>query len=189
MGRKNRCGELCDVLETVWSEPGSPVSERYRKATNNYKNQKMKGQKVVNGHHSEAKANFNGETVWLDVNDLGDPVGGDPDELFLLPDRVLTVDSITFREELASVAPAFLSPMTPTTPSSGLPFGATKHILPNSSEQNKCLPHHSLESDDSNRSSVRLLDDTEGLIITRACKGCLWLCKYPIKIRQIVLPC
>ena len=179
MGRKSRFGEVCDVLETVWSEPGSPVNEGYRRS-NNYKNQRIKGQKMPKGH-ARRKPPFDGvDPLWLDINDVCDAVGGDPDELFLLPDRVLTVDSITFREELASVAPAFLSPMTPTNPP-GIAFGV-KQVQPNpsSSDQSRYLPHNSLESNDSNKSSVRLLDDTEGLIITRACKGCLWLCKSQI---------
>ena len=29
MGRRhNKLGQMCDILETVWSEPGSPVDEQ-----------------------------------------------------------------------------------------------------------------------------------------------------------------
>ena len=77
------------------------------------------------------------------------------DQLFLLPARVLAMDSLSFREDVASVAPDFFS----------------SHHLKNSP------PHNSLDSTDSNRSSVRVLEDTEGLVFARASNGCLWLCK------------
>ena len=78
------------------------------------------------------------------------------DQLFLLPARVLAMDSLSFREDVASVAPDFFS----------------SHHLKNSP------PHNSLDSTDSNRSSVRVLEDTEGLVFARASNGCLWLCKF-----------
>ena len=78
------------------------------------------------------------------------------DQLFLLPARVLAMDSYSFREDVASVAPDFFS----------------SHHLKNSP------PHNSLDSTDSNRSSVRVLEDTEGLVFARASNGCLWLCKF-----------
>ena len=78
------------------------------------------------------------------------------DQLFLLPARVLAMDSLSFREDVASVAPDFFS----------------SHHLKNSP------PHNSLDSTDSNRSSVRVLEDTEGLVFARASNGCLWLCKW-----------
>merc|ERR1719189_1959084 len=37
-------------------------------------------------------------------------------------------------------------------------------------------PHNSLDSTDSNKSSVRVLEDTDGLVFARASNGCLWLC-------------
>ena len=77
----------------------------------------------------------------------------DMDQLFLLPDSVLGMDSLSFREDVAAVAPDFIS------------------NLKNSP------PHNSLDSTDSNRSSVRVLEDTEGLVFARASNGCLWLCK------------
>jgi hypothetical protein len=76
------------------------------------------------------------------------------DQFFLLPDRVLAMDSLSFRDDVAAVAPDFL-----------------KHHMKNSP------PHNSLDSTDSNRSSVRVLEDIEGLVFARASNGCLWLCK------------
>lgn len=88
------------------------------------------------------------------------------DQLFLLPDRVLGMDSLSFREDVAAVAPDFL-------------------IL-----NKNYPPHNSLDSTDSNRSSVhRVLEDVEGLVFARASKGCLWLCKIfskpPVKADQL----
>ena len=77
------------------------------------------------------------------------------DQLFLLPDSVLGMDSLSFREDVAAVAPDFLSTHFKNSP-----------------------PHNSLDSTDSNRSSVRVLEDTEGLVFARASNGCLWLCKF-----------
>ena len=84
---------------------------------------------------------------------------GDPDQLFLLPDRVLTMDSLTFREDVASIAPCFI----------------TQNC--NSKMSNSLV--HSRNYDHNNESNklLRVLDDTEGLILTRASNGCLWLCK------------
>ena len=224
MGRRhNKLGQMCDVLETVWSEPGSPVDEQSpsiptNNANNKTKrrmdNQKAKSNKmsklinttsatVTNGNTTKAmktKAFFAALDNMLGQNANMDSPDGDPDEFFLLPDRVLAVDSMTFREELAAVAPAFLSPVTPTTPgSNSRVFGGinghsnntsssfSKHNSGHNNNRNNGfsnahLPHKSSSLDsnrstDSNRSSVRLADDTEGLIITRACNGSLWLCK------------
>ena len=79
----------------------------------------------------------------------------DMDQLFLLPDRVLAMDSLDFREDVAAVAPDFLT----------------------STHLKNTPPHNSLDSTDSNRSSVRVLEDSEGLVFARASNGCLWLCK------------
>ena len=73
----------------------------------------------------------------------------------LLVDRVLGMDSLSFREDVAAVAPDFLSSVH----------------LKNSP------PHNSLDSTDSNKSSARVQDDTDGLVFARASNGCLWLCK------------
>ena len=212
MGRRqNKLGQMCDVLETVWSEPGSPVDEHSpssphhnvinkRMNTKTRKNKMINTTAVTNGNTTKAmktKAFFTALDNMLSHNSNMESPDGDPDELFLLPDRVLAVDSLTFREELAAVAPAFLSPVTPTTPGSGSRlFGGISGHNNNTSSYNKTsntnsrnhgfsnshLPHKSSSLDsnrstDSNRSSVRLADDTEGLIFTRACNGCLWLCK------------
>ena len=220
MGRRhNKLGQMCDVLETVWSEPGSPVDEHSPsiptknvniKTKRRMDNQKAKSNKiskminttsatVTNGNTTKAmktKAFFAALDNMLGQNGNMDSPDGDPDEFFLLPDRVLAVDSMTFREELAAVAPAFLSPVTPTTPGSnsrvfggihdGINNSFSKHNSGhnnrNNGFSNSHLPHKSSSLDsnrstDSNRSSVRLADDTEGLIITRACNGSLWLCK------------
>ncbi len=82
----------------------------------------------------------------------GDSAGGD--ELFLLPESILSMDSASFREDVASVAPSLL-------------------------RQQNNSPHNSLDSTDSAR-SLRLADDTEGLRLARASDGCktLWLCKW-----------
>ena len=74
----------------------------------------------------------------------------------LLVDRVLGMDSLSFREDVAAVAPDFLSSVH----------------LKNSP------PHNSLDSTDSNKSSARVQDDTDGLVFARASNGCLWLCKF-----------
>ena len=67
------------------------------------------------------------ETV---LTDPDSPQSGcDMDQLFLLPDRVLGMDSLSFREDVAAVAPDFL----------------TSVHLKNSP------PHNSLDSTDSNR--------------------------------------
>ena len=224
MGRRqNKLGQMCDVLETVWSEPGSPVDEQCPSIPNSNGNIKNKSRmdnhkvttngrmsKMINTRSSAVATNGNTtksmktkaflaalDTMFSQNENLESPEG-DPDEFFLLPDRVLAVDSLTFREELASVAPDFLSPITPTTPgSSSRVFGGINghnnsphtfgknnsgHNNRNNGFSNSHLPHKSSSLDsnrstDSNRSSVRLADDTEGLIITRACNGSLWLCK------------
>merc|ERR1711935_664110 len=64
------------------------------------------------------------------------------------------MDSLSFREDVAAVAPDFLSSVH----------------LKNSP------PHNSLDSTDSNKSSARVQDDTDGLVFARASNGCLWLC-------------
>lgn len=174
-------------LETVWSEPGSPVGEQPElnpttacpdkdlnlndTVGNNNKHKRTNSTSYYDEALEALLRGFQGEVDGC----CGTP--GDPDQLFLLPDRVLTVDSLTFREELAAVAPSFLSPVTPTAPQpppSGVGFGK----LNNNNNNNP--PHSSLDSTDSNR-SVRLADDTEGLIFTRACNGCLWLCEFTIR--------
>jgi hypothetical protein len=88
------------------------------------------------------------------LDSLSDVTQGDPDQLFLLPDRVLAMDSLTFREDVASVAPSFLTQSM---------LSRSHH--PNSSFQNEPSKPR------------RLLDDTGGLILSKAANGCLWLCK------------
>ena len=99
---------------------------------------------------------------------LLDCLSGDDndDQLFLLPDRVLAMDSISFREDVAGISPSFI-------PGGG--GGA-----------NSQSPHNSLDSTDSNR-SLKPIEESpsvvagtpDGLRMARASNGCgtLWLCK------------
>ena len=93
-------------------------------------------------------------------------------QLFLLPESVLGMDSISFREDVASIAPSFL-------PSNFV-----------TQQQQPCSPHNSLDSTDSNRSLRPIeehplavvgtpTDGHGGLRMARASNGCktLWLCK------------
>jgi hypothetical protein len=75
------------------------------------------------------------------------------------------MDSLSFREDVAAVAPDFLSSVH----------------LKNSP------PHNSLDSTDSNKSSARVQDDTDGLVFARASNGCLWLCKFFFLILSLLL--
>ena len=94
----------------------------------------------------------------------------DNDQLFLLPESVLGMDSISFREDVASIAPSFIPN-----------FGAAV-------TQQPCSPHNSLDSTDSNRSlrpieehphPLAVVGTPDGLRMARASNGCktLWLCK------------
>ena len=95
----------------------------------------------------------------------------DNDQLFLLPESVLGMDSISFREDVASIAPSFIPN-----------FGAAV------TQQLPCSPHNSLDSTDSNRSlrpieehphPLAVVGTPDGLRMARASNGCktLWLCK------------
>ena len=55
---------------------------------------------------SETRASFSGQKSSVDLC----PCSGanDDDELFLLPESVLGMDSISFREDVASIAPNFI---------------------------------------------------------------------------------
>lgn len=198
----------CEVLETVWSEPQSPCEENGNYGGN------CDDQDDCDADDREAHLAIADKTeaffAALDnlllnkSNNNGDSLEVDPDQLFLLPDRVLAVDSLTFREEIAAVAPAFLSPVTPTGGSQAMSqFGARPFNDPvkdnnmKNTQLDELLDKNTLEgpvgvkgeevepaygsslysTTGSFRSSVCLFDDTEGLIITRACNGCLWLCK------------
>ena len=108
---------------------------------------------------------------------LPDPSEGgteDDDQLFLLPESVLGMDSISFREDVASIAPSFI-------PNFGSGYGGGVGA--------NCSPHNSLDSTDSNR-SLRPIEEhpgaatggvvgtPDGLRMARASNGCktLWLC-------------
>ena len=103
----------------------------------------------------------------------------DNDQLFLLPESVLGMDSISFREDVASIAPSFI----PNFGGYGGGGGGAN-----------CSPHNSLDSTDSNRSlrpieehpaaaaaagGVAVVGTPDGLRMARASNGCktLWLCK------------
>merc|ERR1719370_2461925 len=69
------------------------------------------------------------------------------DELFLLPERALDMDSYTLREDLSSIVPSY-----------------------------RRSPHNSLDSSDSGK-SVKLAEDTDGFLLARASDHCktFWL--------------
>ena len=99
------------------------------------------------------------------VEDCMDACSGD--ELFLLPESVLTMDSASFREDVRSVAPSLI------------PKNHNNNNSNNALCNNFGSPHNSLDSTDSAK-SLRLLEDSEGLRMARASQGCktLWLCKW-----------
>ncbi len=103
------------------------------------------------------------------VGDGVDDCSGD--ELFLLPESVLGMDSQSFREDVRSVAPSLL-------PSSAASKDHGGHHHHNVLNHNGFSPHNSLDSTDSAK-SLRLLEDSDGLRMARASEGCktLWLCK------------
>jgi hypothetical protein len=72
------------------------------------------------------------------------------DELILLPEQVLEMDSEMVREDLCSILPSF----------------------------KKQSPHNSLDSSDSGK-SLKLAEDSEGFALARASDGCrtFWLCE------------
>ena len=112
-----------------------------------------------------------------DSSEDGAGANDDNDQLFLLPESVLGMDSISFREDVASIAPSFI----PNFGGYGGGGGAN------------CSPHNSLDSTDSNRSlrpieehpaaaaagGVAVVGTPDGLRMARASNGCktLWLCK------------
>ena len=112
-----------------------------------------------------------------DPSEDGAGANDDNDQLFLLPESVLGMDSISFREDVASIAPSFI----PNFGGYGGGGGAN------------CSPHNSLDSTDSNRSlrpieehpaaaaagGVAVVGTPDGLRMARASNGCktLWLCK------------
>lgn len=121
--------------------------------------------------HSNSKHHnghlFNSVVVLDHLPESGD--GDDsPDELFLLPESVLAMDSASFREDVASIAPSFH-------------FG-------NSCGNSNVSPHNSLDSSDSSK-SLKLLEDSDGLRLARASNGCktLWLCKFYMKMLHLFL--
>lgn len=107
---------------------------------------------------------------------------GDNDQLFLLPESVLGMDSISFREDVASIAPSFI-------PNFSSGYGGVNNS-----------PHNSLDSTDSNRSlrpieehpsaaaagGVAVVGTPDGLRMARASNGCktLWLCKMKRTLLQ-----
>ncbi len=177
MGKRQLSNQMCDVLETVWSEPGSPTSlssgnsmtasvEMNGNETGGQKNSGRTGRQAARskgrrGQSAGGQLSFFPMDLAEALESLNNAVAnGDPDQLFLLPDRVLTMDSLTFREDVASVAPCFI----------------TQSYSSNKMSQSLI---HSRDYDHNNESNklLRVLDDTEGLILTRASNGCLWLCK------------
>ena len=174
MGKRHQL--TCDILETVWSEPGSPTTtssssnsmtasvEMNGNETSGHKTSSRTGRtasrtKSRRGQSAGGQLSFFPMDLAEALESLNAVAYGDPDQLFLLPDRVLTMDSLTFREDVASIAPCFI----------------TQNC--NSKMSNSLV--HSRDYDHNNESNklLRVLDDTEGLILTRASNGCLWLCK------------
>ena len=125
--------KLCDIMETVWTEPTSSSPSR-PSATNG----------VTNISHKE--------DVPQSPRDYFDNLCDTDcqDELFLLPESVLNMDSEAVREDLSRIAMSFGRPS----------------------------PHNSLDSTDSGM-SLRFLEDQDGFHLARASDDCrtLWICK------------
>ena len=129
---------------------------------------------VVLDNLPEAEVGAGGTTVAVG-SVMGGDVDDDCDELFLLPESVLAMDSESFREDVRSVAPSLL------TASAAMAAAASASS-----------PHNSLDSTDSARSlrgAAAACQDqeqqhhsssTDGLLrMARASEGCktLWLCE------------
>ena len=124
---------------------------------------------VVLDNLPEAEVGGGGGTTVAVGSVMGGDVDDDCDELFLLPESVLAMDSASFREDVRSVAPSLLN---------------TAVIAASSSS-----PHNSLDSTDSARSlrgaaaaaSACAEESSDGLLrMARASEGCktLWLCEF-----------
>lgn len=79
----------------------------------------------------------------------------DPDQLLLLPNQVLEMDSVTFCKDVATVAPCFIS-----------------------SNYNDVRITDASLYDVTTSGLLELHDNPTGLILTKAPNGCLWLCKF-----------
>ena len=121
--------KLCDIMETVWTEPtnSSPRRPCVKKISQK-------------------------EDVPQSPRDYFDNLCDTDcqDELFLLPESVLNMDSEAVREDLSRIAMSFVRPS----------------------------PHNSLDSTDSGM-SLRFLEDQDGFHLARASDDCrtLWICK------------
>ncbi len=129
---------------------------------------------VVLDNLPEAEVGDGGKTVAVG-SVMGGDVDDDCDELFLLPESVLAMDSASFREVVWSVAPSVLNTVAIAAASSS--------------------PHNSLDSTDSARSlrgaaaaSACAEESSDGLLrMARASEGCktLWLCEFYSALRLL----
>ena len=134
-GRERRLSfppKLCDIMETVWTEPtnSSPRRPCVKKISQK-------------------------EDVPQSPRDYFDNLCDTDcqDELFLLPESVLNMDSEAVREDLSRIAMSFSRPSS--------------------------SPHNSFDSTDSGK-SLRLLEDPDGFHLARASDDCrtLWICEF-----------
>jgi hypothetical protein len=164
--------QACHILETVWSETCSPDASGESSMTASVEMtgngtpppcQRASSHKGRRGQSAGGHAALFPMDLAEALESLSSAANGDPDQLFLLPDRVLTMDSMTFREDVASVAPCFITANRTANNNNGCEQTSVSSKL------------------------LRVLDDTEGLILSRASNGYLWLCKsssIPCKIIQ-----
>ena len=128
-GRERRLSfppKLCDIMETVWTEPTSRTCPT-----------KISPKEEV----QQSPRDYFDNLCDTDCQD----------ELFLLPESVLNMDSEAVREDLSRIALSFVRPS----------------------------PHNSLDSTDSGM-SLRFLEDQDGFHLARASDDCrtLWICKF-----------
>jgi hypothetical protein len=133
--------KLSDIMETVWTEPRL---ERTKPRLEKSPKPKLEMHRELQTSPREYIPSPRDYFDCLCDTDC-------QDELFLLPEQILNMDSYVVRDELSSLASSFV----------------------------KNSPHNSLDSTDSCR-SLRLLEDSEGFHLTRASDACrtLWICKF-----------
>ncbi len=154
--------------ESVEMQKPPPPQSLYQNQPHHQRNGHLFENLVVLDHILETTPLEQSGLLTGSVEDGMDACSGD--ELFLLPESVLAMDSVSFREDVRSVAPSLIPKNNNNSSNS-----QSSNALSN----NFGSPHNSLDSTDSAK-SLRLLEDSEGLRMARASQGCktLWLCKW-----------